>query len=139
MKKIKILGIITAIFLLCGCSKNTRTNLEHINYQDYEKLINNKESFILEVMRTGCSACEALEPKLEEITEKYNINIKVIDTSKISKEDYDKLDSATNVSGTPTIIFYTKGEEKTTATRIIGSVTRDKLINKFTDMGYIKD
>ena len=135
MKKVKFLVLILVIFLISGCSKS---NLEKISYKEYQNLINNKETFILEVMRTDCSHCQTLKPKLEEVSKEYNINIKYINLNSLSKEELEEFVGIINTESTPTIIFYEDGEEKSMATRLIGSAPKDKIITKFKDMGYIK-
>lgn len=136
MKKIKVLIIILSIFFITGCGNNS--NVESISLSEYNKMIKNKDTFILEVMRQSCSHCEILKPRLEEVAKEYNINIKSIDLDSIKNViELEEFTEKTS-DGTPTIIFYEKGEEKSVAYRIVGSVTKQKLIEKFKDMGYIK-
>ena len=45
---------------------------------------------------------------------------------------------AYSVSGTPTIMFITKGDEETTLNRIVGDTSKEKTIEKFKVNGYIK-
>ena len=138
MKKIKYLLLIFAFLLISGCSKNG--NLDKISFNDYKNLIENKETFILEVMSSSCSACDVLKPRLEEVINKYDIEVKYIDAGNLTEDEYSEFAKMANHDGsTPTIIFYTKGGEETMATRIIGAVPKTKLIDKFTAMGYIKD
>ena len=132
MKKLKFIFIIMVILLITGCSKG---NIEEISYSEYQKLIDSKETFILEVMQDGCSACESFKPNLEKVLKDYNIEIKAINTSSLNDEQLSEF----GISGTPTVIFYINGEEETTAARIIGSVSRDKIISKFKASGFIKE
>jgi len=136
MKKIfKLSFMLLIVFLLSGCSNKY---LKEISYDEYKKLIENKESFILEVMSTDCSACKNFEPKLKEVTEEYKIEVKYINTSKLSKEETNRLYKKTGITGTPTIIFYTNGKEETKSSRINGSVSKDKIISKFKANDIIK-
>ena len=135
MKKLKFLGLILVIFLVSGCSKS---NLEKISYKEYKNLIENNETFVLEVMRTDCSHCQTLKPKLEEITKEYDIKIKYINLNTLTEKELDDFIEIINTDSTPTIIFYEDGEEKSMATRLIGSAPKNKIITKFKDMGYIK-
>lgn len=135
MKKLKFLGLILVIFLISGCSKS---NLEKISYKDYQNLINNKETFILEVMSSSCPACDSLKPRLEDVTSEYNIDVKYIDVSKLSEKDYEEFIDIIDTTSTPTIIFYEEGQEQSMATRLVGAAPRNKIITKFKDMGYIK-
>lgn len=137
MKKISKLLVISLLLLsVTGCSNKY---LKEISYKEYEKMIENKETFILEVMKTGCTYCEKLKPKLEKLANDYKIDIKVINTANLSEEDKDNFDTATGVSGTPTIIFYTNGVEETVASRVNGNVSLEKLISKFKANGIIKE
>ena len=113
--------------------------MKEINYKEYKNLIDNKETFILEIMKTNCSACENFKPKITQVAEDYKIEVKYINTDHLSEEEVDKLYEVTGINGTPTVIFYHEGKEKTVASRINGSVTVDKIISKFKASGFIKD
>lgn len=132
MKKLKICLLLVSIFLLTGCSNGF---VKEISYDEYKDLINSKETFILEVMREDCSACVSFKPKLESVANEYEIEVKVLNTDTLSDEELDSF----GISGTPTVIFYIDGEEVTTASRITGSVSTDKIISKFKASGFIKE
>lgn len=137
MKRISKLFLVIALALITtGCGNKY---LKEINYKEYHKLLDNKESFILEIMKTDCPYCEKLEPKLKEVANKYEIEIKVINTAHLSKKEVEKIYDETGISGTPTIIFYKDGVEETTASRINGNVSEEKLISKFKDNGIIEE
>lgn len=136
MKRLfKVSLMLLVIFLLSGCQNKY---LKEINYDEYKELIENKETFILEVMSTDCSACKNFKPKLKEVTEEYKVEVKYINLDKLSEEDYKNLFTETGISGTPTIIFYQEGIEETKASRINGSVSKDKIISKFKANNIIK-
>ena len=133
MKRIlKAFVLMSFIFILTGCGKS---NLKEITYKEYEKLIENKETFVVEMMRTGCSHCQDIKPKLEEIANKYNIEIKYINVDKLSQEENDNI----SITGTPTLIFYNEGVESSVSTRIVGDKTKDYILNKFKANGFIKE
>lgn len=137
MKKfLKISTIVCLILLFTGCSKNY---MKEINYEKYQDLIDNKETFILEIMRTECTACKEFKPKITQVTKDYKIEVKYINTDHLSKEEVDNLYEVAGIDGTPTIIFYHDGIEKTVASRINGSVSVDKIISKFKASGFIKE
>lgn len=78
-KKIKFLLIGLLIIFLTGCSNNANTITE-IDYSKLENLINNKESFILEIVQTGCVHCEEFSPRFKAILktndlESYSLNL----------------------------------------------------------------
>ncbi len=137
MKKVlKTLLVITLVILSTGCKKNY---LNEISYKEYEKKLNNKESFILEIMRTDCSACISFKPKLTEVVNKYKVTVYFINTDHISDSEKDKLFENTGISGTPTVIFYENGTEETISSRITGSVSTDRIISKFKANDIIKE
>ena len=105
MKKLFKLGIVfTFVLLLTGCGSTSY--LKRISYDEYRELIDNKETFILEVMKNSCTHCSKLKPKLEEISKEYELEIKYIDLDKLSDEDKEKFDQETGIASTPTIVLY---------------------------------
>ena len=138
MKKItKLLIALFFIFIVTGCNSNE--HLTEISYNEYHKLLDNKESFAIEIMRTDCSACIKYKPILKQVLDDYNISIKYINTDHLSEEEYKKLFDETGVTGTPTILFYKNGEEETVASRAIGSITYEKTVAKFKANGLIEE
>ena len=133
MKKygIMLFVLILGIIASTGCGKNY---IHEISYKEYQELIRNKETFVLEVMKNDCVACRGIRPKLQKITKKYKVEVKFIDLKKLSQEENDSL----AVSATPTIIFYTNGEEETTTARIEGNVSEKRIIEKFKASSFIK-
>lgn len=138
MKKYVKLGIILmCILLFTGCGN--KNYMVEISYDDYLELLENKESFILEIMRTDCSACISFKPKITQVANDYKIEIKYINTDHITSEEQAELFNSTGVTGTPTVIFYKDGEEETVSSRITGSVSVDKIITKFKANGIIEE
>lgn len=137
MKKIsKTLIILVFVLMITGCNK---TYMKEISYKKYHELLNNKETFILEIMRTDCSACISFKPRITEVANKYKIEIKYINTDHLSEEEYEKLYDETGVTGTPTVIFYNNGVEETISSRINGSISTDRIITKFKANGFIEE
>ncbi len=134
MKRIlKTTLLIIVLLLITGCGRNNE-----ISFNDYKDLIENNETFILEIMKTNCTYCEKIKPKLEEIKKEYNIDIKVINIASLSDEEDNELLKITGYSGTPTIIFYNDGIELTKSSRINGNATKDYIVSKMKTSGFIK-
>ena len=75
---------------------------------------------------------------INEFYNKYNINIYYTDIDKYTKTDLKKFNNLISFDGgTPVTIFIKNGEEKTTATRIEGDVSTDKIIDKLKKNGFI--
>lgn len=137
MKKLAKLSILLFILLLItGCDKGY---MKEISYKEYKNLLENKETFILEIMRTECSACINFKPKITDVANSYKVEVKYINTDHITDEETNSLFSETGITGTPTVIFYKNGVEETVSSRINGSVSKDKIISKFKTNGFIKE
>lgn len=136
---IKLTLFMFIIVIVTGCSTTNSKYLKEISYDKYHELLDNKETFILEIMRTDCSACIEFKPKLKELTNKYKIEVKFINTDHLTEKEKDNLFDETGIEGTPTIIFYEEGYEETVASRIVGNVSLEKAIKKFKSNGYIKE
>ncbi len=139
MKKLKgIIICMIGIFLITGCSSESGGRFDSISYQDYRKMIENKESFVLEVMSSDCTHCKNLKPKLQKVIKDYGVVVKVMNLEALSSEDYKAFTKEIGTQSTPTIIFYQEGYETSVATRILGDVSSEKIIQKFQDNGIIK-
>ena len=134
-KTLKIFIIAVFLMIITGCSKN----IAEITYKDLEKSLENKETFILEIVQDGCSNCEEFTPKFEKVLSKYNIKVKQINLTKLTEEDNTKLTNLYNATGTPTVIFITEGKEESISRRIVGNISKDKIISKLKVAGYIKE
>lgn len=116
-----------------------KSNLKSLTYEEINEKIDNKDSFVLCLTSTKCSHCNVYKPKLEKVANKYDITIYYADVDTFDKEDYNKLKSEFSFDGsTPITIFINDGEEETTATRINGDISTDKIINKLKKNGFIK-
>ena len=135
---VSISSLIYAGITLNTQEKEKSNHLIELSYNELEKKINKKESFILVVTRTNCSHCIEYKPVLKDVLLKYNITAYEIDTEKMTKQENAKFKDIANISGTPTTLFVENGIEKNTSTRIVGSTNSTKIINRFKAMGYIK-
>lgn len=137
-----ILGILIIIFvgIIIGYFIfNKNNNLIKLDYNDIVNKIDNKESFVLCVSRTTCSHCQSYKPKLQKVANKYNIKIYYTDIDTYNKDELNDFNSRiTFDGGTPVTLFIKNGEEKTTATRIIGDVSSEKIIDKLKKNDFIK-
>ena len=135
MKKLFLL--IISLFMLTGCSGNT--TYDEIDYKELNSMLDDKESFILFIGSSTCSACATYEGTLNSVIEDYGTDVKYIDLSKLSSAEESSITSQFPITGTPTTVFIEKGEEEDTHNRIVGSAKKSKIIEKFKENGYIKD
>jgi len=137
MKKVlKLIIFILTCVIVTGCGSN---NITKITYSELEKKLENKESFILEIVQDGCHNCESFSPKFEKVLNEYNIQAFSINLSNITEEENEKLNNLYNITGTPAVIFIEKGDEPSILRRIVGDSEEDKIISKLKTAGYIKE
>lgn len=122
--------IIATSFLLTGC---TRT----ITYEKMKQMIDNKETFIVEIIQDDCSYCEKFTPIFEKFTKDNNITYYKINISNMDDNNYNRLNSKYSIQGTPTVIFIRDGKELTDY-RITGNKTSNELKTIFENAGYLK-
>lgn len=135
-RKIMMLcGIMILAFCLTGCSTG---GIKEISYQELKQKVEDKETFMLEIVQTGCSACEDFTPRFQKILKENNITAYSINLTNLSEEERTKLNDIANINSTPTVIFYENGEEESVSLRIIGAVNNEKINQKLKTQGYIK-
>ena len=135
-KKFKFLLIGIFIIFLTGCGNNTST-ITDISYSELEEMINNDESFILEIVQTGCSHCEEFSPRFKAILKTHDLTAYSLNLYNLNEEDAKKFNELTTVSGTTTVLFFENGEE--TNNRINGAVNNDKVEEELQEAGYIEE
>ena len=143
MKKKRTIISIVIILIIIGLSiyliSTEKSNLIKLNYNEIIEKVENKESFVLCVSATECSHCQEYKPKLKKIANNYDIKIYYIDIDKMNEKDYETFKTRFSFDGsTPITIFFKNGEEKTTATRIEGNTSSEKVIEKLKNNGFIK-
>lgn len=138
MKKITkyLLIAFIGVILLSGCSK--KNHITDITLNELKNKIENKDTFALYVGNEGCPHCVSYRPVLETVLDEYNIDIYHLDNSLLTEDEVSEMKNYINISGTPTVVFFTDGEEETTLNRITGEVSKEVTIQKFKDNGYIK-
>lgn len=131
----KILLLVICLFIFCSCGNS---NLKDINYSEFNKMKDNKETFFIVIYKDGCPYCEMFIPKVEEILDEYKITGYKINISNMSEDDYKEFESEFNFDGTPTTIFITDGNELSVMQRIDGNVSKEKIITKLKNNNYIE-
>jgi predicted bacteriocin transport accessory protein len=132
-------SLILLVIMLAGCNSK-KEYLKQIYYDDLKSKIENKESFALYIGNKSCPHCQDFEPKFRSVINEYKVTVFKMDTATLTTDEYQEL-IVGNVGevGTPTVVFFEKGVEKGTYSRIDGDVSKNKVIDKLKDNGYIKD
>ena len=149
MKKgLKLFSLfLVLVVLLVGCENNININnndddkskhLVEIDYYTLNQKLDNEETFILEVVQTGCSNCTAFSPKFEKVLEKYDLKAFSLNISDLNSEDANKFLDEFKVDGTPTVIFFKEGKETSTLKRLVGNKSESQIESKLRSNGYIE-
>lgn len=136
MKKkfFKTIVLLIVITLLTGCS----SSLKRVDYDELEKMVKDKKSFILLISQDGCSHCEAYAPIIKKVLKENELTAYNLNITYISEEEYNKLkEKYSDFQGTPTTIFIKDGEEQKDA-RLVGDVSKNKLTSTLKKEKYIK-
>ncbi len=137
MKKgLLIITTMVMIFCLSGCG---RTTFDEISYNELNNKLEAKDDFVLFIGSETCSACTAYKITLNKIIEKYHVDIKYLDISKLSEKESSELQAKFPFTGTPTTVFITNGVEKNTYNRISGNEKYSSVLKKLIKNGYIKE
>lgn len=126
-------------FIGKGFNKTEYPYIHELTFNELESKLNNQDSFVLIITQTGCSHCEAYLPVIQNVSNKYKVDFYVLNRTNISDEERTKLKNIANISGTPTTLFYTSGEEKSALNRLVGQATEYRLVEKLTSEGYIHE
>ena len=124
-------------FIGKGFNKTEYPYIHELTFNELESKLNNQDSFVLIITQTGCSHCEAYLLVVQNVSNKYKVDFYVLNRTNISDEERTKLKNIANISGTPTTLFYTSGEEKSALNRLVGQATEYRLVEKLTSEGYI--
>jgi len=136
MKKIlTIIAVFALTIVLTGCDKYT--TYTEVNYDEFQTKLNNKETFVVVMGSSTCSACAKYKTTMEKIIKEYQVEIFYLGLDKLTDEENDKIYSKFVVNSTPTTIFINNGEEISTYNRLIGSQSYNDVVNSLKKHGII--
>ncbi len=141
-KKKGLILVIICLIILIGAFITDRIlskdYLIELKYDEVMEKVDKKESFVLLFSQTTCSHCAQYKPKLSQVAKDYKINIYYLEVDLLKDKQEKELKKHFSYNSTPVTLFITDGDEVTAATRIVGDVTKDKIISKLKSNGYIK-
>lgn len=117
-----------------------KSSLIELDVDEVIEKIDNKESFVLCISQTTCTHCASYKPKLEKISNNYDIEIFYIDIDKYKQEEINEFKKYISFDGsTPVTAFIKDGEETTASNRIFGDSSYTKIVNKLKKFGFIEE
>ncbi len=103
--------------------------IKEIQAADFQKEVLDKELVVVDFYSTECPPCEALAAKYEPLSEIYGDDIQFI---KIFRQENRELAQSLDVSGSPTVLFYKKGER--VGRTLTGGIKRSELSEGLDDL-----
>lgn len=132
----KILIVLFAVFLFAGCTSGSKGTFQEIDYRELKDMISEKDTFVLFIMRTGCSHCEEYEPTLKKVINDNELEVFYINLAKLGKANEAALTKKTDLDGTPTLIYVEKGVFKTDNS-LVGTTTYENTEDFFKEVNFI--
>lgn len=136
MKKIlMVITLLLCVVGLTGCGKySTYTEL---TYTELQAKLDNKETFVVVLGSSTCSACAVYKETMEDVIKKNQVEIFYLDIAKLAGEDKSKFESKFVIAATPTTVFIEEGVETTTYNRIVGAASYTDVIKNLKKHGII--
>ncbi len=134
-----ISGMIFAGVIMNAQNKELESTLIRTEFVDLQKMIEDKESFILVYTADTCANCQTYKTKLQRILLENNLVAYEVESSDYSEPAQQALlNSIASISGTPTTVFIEDGEEVSTSLRVVGDKTTTDIEEALTKAGYLK-
>ena len=127
--------IITFIFLT-ACS--AMRVYDEINFDIFNSMVEKKDDFILFVSSDDCQSCDRYELTMNNVIEKYNVDIKYINLSNLSEKDRGLFVRRFSISKLPVLMFFDDGDEINTYKRLVGNIKYSKIVSRLKENNYIK-
>src|SRR5512140_3769868 len=99
------------------------SRVTEINQADYEsRVLGAPGPVVLDFFSTECPPCEALAPKYDAVAEQFQGKVRFL---KIFRQGNRDLASRLGVTGSPTVLFFSKGHD--VGERLTGEIKRTEL------------
>lgn len=131
MKRLILIGMV--LIFLTGCGK---TSIENTSYSSFKSKIENKETFVAYISRTGCSHCENYEPTLRKVLIDYKLKVYKINLADVTSSEEKSITNKVKLEGTPTLIYINKGKADI-LNALVGETTYDNTVDFFKEIGMI--
>jgi len=138
MKKILMVTLLLfSVIGLTGCGKYSKYT--EVSYSELLTKMENKDTFVIVLGSSTCSACAMYEKTMEKVIKKNQVEIFYLDIAKLNEEDKVKFNSKFVIAGTPTTVFIENGVETSTYNRITSAASYTDVVKALEKHGYIGD
>ena len=110
MKKITVAVLLSFFLLLQGCTP--ASGLPIVKAQQVVQRLENKETLVVIIGQSTCSACIQYKPIIEEILNNYDVNLAYVEWDKDNRDDVTELviNHLIEANATPTTYIFIDGE-----------------------------
>lgn len=143
-----ILIFFVVVIVTTGCQKKESMAIPkeqedisyftEINYNEYQSLVAQNQSFILEIIEDDNYGCNSLHQKMEQVAHKYNLDIKYINVNHISDKDRDMLVEELYSYTYPRVYLFKDGVELLD-NNIYGDTLPSVIIKELSEAGFIQE
>ena len=132
------LAIIVALILIAVIfTEDEEKYIHEISINEIVQKIDSEETFILYIKQTDCEHCKEFTPNFLSVLSDNNLEAFAINIDTLNEEDTETYNSLFDISGTPTVLFFDKGNES--LIRIEGEATKATIKSKLESTGFIKE
>ena len=129
--------IIIALVVVAIVFDDSKSNyLKDSTLEQVIDMIDDEKDFILYINQSDCEHCKQFTPNFISVLRDTDLVAYSLNLSELSDEDTDLYSSTFDVDGTPTVLFYTEGNES--LIRLEGEQTKAKIKSKIEAAGFIK-
>lgn len=132
-----IILIIALIIIALVFSQDEEKYIHDITLNEVTSKIKNKDNFILYIKQTDCEHCKAFTPNFISVLSENNIEAYTLNISNLTDKEQETYNELFDVEGTPTVLFFDKGEES--LIRIEGEQTKARIKSKIESAGFLKE
>lgn len=129
--------IIVALVVVAIVFDDSESNyLKDTTLTEVIDMMDDEKSFILYINQSDCEHCKQFTPNFISVLRETDLVGYSLNLSNLSEEDMDLYESTFDVDGTPTVLFYTEGNES--LIRLEGEQTKAKIKSKIEAAGFIE-
>ena len=93
---------------------------------EFNEILENNNVVVVKFSATWCNPCKTMEPILEDIANKFEGKIKVVD---IDVDDSSEITTQYRIKNIPTIIYFKNGEAKDKTVGALSEASLEEHIN----------
>ena len=128
--------IIALVVVAVVFSEDETEYIKEISLNDVIDKQEDGDSFILYIKQTDCEHCKEFTPTFMSVLREHDLKAYALNVANLTEEENEIYADTFDVDGTPTVLFFDKGNES--LIRIEGAQSKAKVESKLESTGFIK-